>query len=1050
VPRHDEEGHRQNLQKYLRDHSTPDGTPSPDVWRQGMMDYVQLDVDASVYWNPIGPAPLQIAVEQNYQGAGPDSGEVTDIAIDPDGTTDQTIYIATNDGGIWKTGDGGTMWSPTMDDLLGLSMGAVAIDPTSPSIARVIYAGTGNLYDGGREFAKGVGLYRSSDGGSTWSIVDGGPFATVFAGAYITAIAVIAQDRILVASSKGLYLSIDGGQNFGSNSPSFDNAQPVVTSEVTCIVVDATNLNATKPDAPIYIGVSGVGVLKSTDGGVTFTNLFTAANGAPAAPIGNIEVAQSEQNPQVLFASVQVGADYTGLYRSMNGGQQWTLLPNVKAVAVVDRFGQTDYDLTLGIDPQVAVSDGNPPSPPQAGLIYVGFQELWQSKDGGQTFSSPACTSGQVHWDNHIIRFSPPANRVPASSTPVYIGTDGGIAKSTNGGTTWNGVNGDIGSTLFFGIDIGRGSANNNAYTYGGCQDTGHAGHLPGDANTTIWHALCNGDGGKVAVDPTNPQYVYGFRYAIGAPTPGGPIFTNDGGTTWQSLANLPIPSLPGYASVALDQTTGIAANVRKVYLGIEKALYKGDSQPGTVFAPPIFTFASQVTALTTTTKDPLRVWAGLLDGTVHYSADAGLNWDQGAFQGRPNPIPAGTPMAVTAIAVDPANADRVAVVYAGLSGIHSKYRTRHVFLTTDSGVTWNDISGTDGNGPNGNLPDLPYHSVVFDESTNPSPSAIIVACDAGVMRCTNATVAGGNVTATWKAYGVGLPTVSCSSLAIDNSVNPPVLRVGTYGRSCFEVTHATGPQIYVGPNLGFGSVPVAGSGTLALYTYNYGDAPLTITGINVEGATSFALNPAPTFPVTIPPGGTQAFSLVFSPSVISDETATLKISSNDAGSPSQVTVIGRAVAAANPRLATNPISLPTIGGNNASPTPADFGPTTAESPRSIPVQLFNVGTKELDISSITRTSGSSDFSLSPAPTFPISIPAGGQASVTIAYQPSSNGQASATFQIASNDPLTPSTLQVQGTGTAVSGSLWPYILLAIGAAVLVGGGVLAYEEFKK
>jgi hypothetical protein len=323
-------------------------------------------------------------------------------------------------------------------------------------------------------------------------------------------------------------------------------------------------------------------------------------------------------------------------------------------------------------------------------------------------------------------------------------------------------------------------------------------------------------------------------------------------------------------------------------------------------------------------------------------------------------------------------------------------------------------------------------------------------------MRCTNASVTAGNVTATWKAYGVGLPTVCCTSLAIDNSpgVNPPVLRVGTYGRSCFERGVATGPNIHVGPNLGFGSVPaLTGSGTLVLYVYNYGNAPLTIAGIDIEGATSFVLNPAPAFPVTVAPGGTQPFTLVFSPSVIGDEAATLKINSNDPGSPSSVSVIGRGVATGNPRLATNPVSLPTIVNNNASPTPVDFGPTTAKSPRSIPLQLFNVGTTDLNIQSINRTNGSSDFSLTPAPTYPITIAAGGQASVTISYTPSSNGLASATFQIASadpgKDPLTPSTLKVQGTGTAVSGSLWPLILVAIGVAAAVAGGVIAYEKFK-
>ena len=117
-------------------------------------------------WTQIGPAPLEIDAEQNYQGAGPDSGMITDIAIDPRGTTDQTIYIATENGGIWKTLDGGTTWKPKTDYMPSNSMGAVALDPGDPSI---VYAGTGYFIPQG--LFKGVGLYKSTDGGDSWTAI---------------------------------------------------------------------------------------------------------------------------------------------------------------------------------------------------------------------------------------------------------------------------------------------------------------------------------------------------------------------------------------------------------------------------------------------------------------------------------------------------------------------------------------------------------------------------------------------------------------------------------------------------------------------------------------------------------------------------------------------------------------------------------------------------------------------------------------------------------------------------------------------------------------
>ena len=147
---------------FLLDHSDPTGTPRPDVWRQAVADFYQLDLDASVLWSQIGPSPLIVNGDQVYMGAGPDSGEVTDILIDPSGASDQIIYITTDDGGIWKTIDGGTTWRPLTDQMFSISMGAVAMDPGNPQI---LYGGSGNLFDGGSAFTKGAGIYRSGDGG---------------------------------------------------------------------------------------------------------------------------------------------------------------------------------------------------------------------------------------------------------------------------------------------------------------------------------------------------------------------------------------------------------------------------------------------------------------------------------------------------------------------------------------------------------------------------------------------------------------------------------------------------------------------------------------------------------------------------------------------------------------------------------------------------------------------------------------------------------------------------------------------------------------------
>src|SRR5262249_15668948 len=199
-----------------------------------------------------------------------DSGEVVDIAIDPRGTTDQTVYIVTNDGGVWKTTNGGTSWTPLTDNLPWLSMGAVALDPANPDI---VYAGTGNNFDGGSLFNKGVGRYQSIDGGQTWSILGRSLFGGTSSnpqGIGINRIVLPASGVLVVGTSSGVYYSIDAGQTFGSNAPSYNNGQPVLAGFAFNVALDtASSPSATSCTAPasvtVYATIAGQGIFQSTN-----------------------------------------------------------------------------------------------------------------------------------------------------------------------------------------------------------------------------------------------------------------------------------------------------------------------------------------------------------------------------------------------------------------------------------------------------------------------------------------------------------------------------------------------------------------------------------------------------------------------------------------------------------------------------------------------------------------------------------------------------------------------------------------------------------------
>jgi hypothetical protein len=155
-------------------------------------------------------------------------------------------------------------------------MGALALDPSDPAI---IYAGTGNLYNDG--CFKAVGLYKSTDSGDTWAIIDPGQIFTtpvhatflppgVQAPRGILHILLLAADKVLVATTAGLFRSIDGGQSFGKNAPAFDDGNPVLEGFITGLQADSTDASI------VYAASAGAGLFKSNDGGATFpANLFT-------------------------------------------------------------------------------------------------------------------------------------------------------------------------------------------------------------------------------------------------------------------------------------------------------------------------------------------------------------------------------------------------------------------------------------------------------------------------------------------------------------------------------------------------------------------------------------------------------------------------------------------------------------------------------------------------------------------------------------------------------------------------------------------------------
>lgn len=524
------------LPEFYRHQRDSSGQARLDLRLQGMADLSAVSVDGSARWVSIGPAPVIVDADQIFQGQGPIGGVVSDIGIDPGGDADAVLYVASGYGGVWKSEDAGASWAPTMDALPGLSIGALALDAVRPS---TLYAGVGSLLNVQRylvHFA-GAGLYKSVDAGGSWAPADGGPDATVFTGLDVNRIVAPGNGMVYVGTSGGLFFSADGGRNFGTNFLKYDDGKAIAFPGVVPIAdaaVTGLALDTTSPAAKVWVALSGVGVfaitkLSDATDLVVSANLFANPGAPPPGTFNDIAIAQGRKSAtaptadQVLYASVQrLAADNTasfvGLFKSTDAGQSWNPTPAAGLPARLGATGadQSDYDFTFGVDPQ------------DADRIYAGFKELWRSADATASFpEASSCGTLQIHLDQHAVAFSPATHwgAAPAAPTTLYVGNDGGLARSTDGGSHWTNLNAGVATTLFYGIDIGRGSPANNAYTYGGAQDTGTQGRRPGDAGLE-WHAGKNSDGGRVAVDPADPRIVYGFSNEF-------LIRTADGGAHW-------------------------------------------------------------------------------------------------------------------------------------------------------------------------------------------------------------------------------------------------------------------------------------------------------------------------------------------------------------------------------------------------------------------------------------------------------------------------------------------------------------------------------------
>lgn len=422
----------------------------------------------------------------SFRSIGPAfmSGRISDIAIHPE--NNHLWYVTAGSGGVWKTNNAGTTWDPIFDDQGSYSIGCITIDPNNH---HTIWVGTGENV-GGRHVGYGDGVYMSDDGGMSWTnmgLAESEHISKIIVHPENPEIVWVASQGPLwkKGGDRGLYLTKDKGKTWEKTLGDDE------WIGVTDIVIDPRNPDRLYAatwqrhrNVAAYMGSGpGTAIYQSSDGGLTWNKL---SKGLPSKNMGKIGLAISPQQPDVIYAAIELDRRTGAVYRSENRGASWTKMSDAVSGATGPHYYQELYA-----------------SPHQFDKIYLMDVRVQVSEDGGKTFTR--LKEQHKHSDNHAMAFK--------MDDPDYlmIGTDGGLYESFDNAENWRFIK-NLPLTQFYKVAV------DDAYpfynVYGGTQDNGTQG---GPSQTDNRHGILNadwniilfGDGHQTATEPGNPDIVY-------------------------------------------------------------------------------------------------------------------------------------------------------------------------------------------------------------------------------------------------------------------------------------------------------------------------------------------------------------------------------------------------------------------------------------------------------------------------------------------------------------------------------------------------------------